>query len=110
MALPPGPPLPATVQTLLYVTRNVDFFDWCHRRYGDLFTIHTWLIGREVVIADPELVQQIFTGNHEELNAGEGNAFMEPALGKCSVLLADGAQHLRQRKVLMPPLHGERLV
>jgi cytochrome P450 len=110
MILPAGPALPAAIQTLLYAMWHIDFLDWCHRRYGDVFTINTLLLGREVVICDPDMVKQVFTGNHDELNAGEANAFLEPAVGKHSVLLLDGAEHLRQRKMLMPPFLGERMV
>jgi cytochrome P450 len=32
-----------------------------------------------------------------------------PVVGERSVLLLDGAEHLRQRKLLLPPFHGERM-
>ena len=32
-----------------------------------------------------------------------------PVVGERSVLLADGAEHMRQRKLLLPPFHGERM-
>ena len=43
------------------------------------------------------------------LHAGEGNAILRPLLGPRSVLLLDGPEHLRERKTLLPPFHGERM-
>ncbi|MFT3774914.1 MAG: cytochrome P450 [Minicystis sp.] len=110
MALPPGPPLPASVQTMLYLTKPTEFLDACHRRYGDLFVVDTLLFGREVTVVDPELVKQVFTGDPDELRAGEANVFLEPLVGPRSVLLLDGPEHLRQRRLMMPPFHGERMM
>jgi cytochrome P450 len=44
------------------------------------------------------------------MHAGEANAtVLEPALGPNSVLTLDDAPHMRQRKLLLPPFHGERI-
>ena len=112
MPLPPGPPLPATLQTLLWVTRPLQFMEECRRRYGDVFTVRfTGLATRRdiVFIADPEGVRTVFSGDPSTLHAGSGNAPLEVLLGRNSVLVLDGAEHMRQRKLLLPPLHGERM-
>jgi cytochrome P450 len=110
MPLPPGPPLPPLAQTALFLTRPIEFLNGCHRRYGDCFTVHTYLIGREVEIVHPDMVRQVFTGDPDVMHAGEANDILRPLLGSRSVLLLDGAEHVRQRKLLMPPFHGERVV
>jgi cytochrome P450 len=110
MALPPGPRLPRAVQTLLLIARPVEFLDECHRRYGDCFTVDTHMVGREIEIAHPDLVRAVFTGDPDVFHAGEANDIMRPLLGSHSVLLLDGSEHVRQRKLLMPPFHGERMV
>jgi cytochrome P450 len=110
MPLPPGPPLPALAQTALFVTRPVEFLEYCHRRYGDCFTVDTIIFGREIEIVHPDLIRRIFTGDPDVLRAGEANSILGPLLGPRSVLLLDGAEHARQRKLLMPPFHGERMV
>jgi cytochrome P450 len=109
MPLPPGPPLPKSVQTALFLTRPVEFLDRCARRYGDLFTVDTYLVGREVEIAHPDLVRQVFTGDPDVMHAGEANDILRPLLGPRSVLLLDGAEHVRERKLLLPPFHGDRV-
>jgi len=112
MRPPAGPPLPATVQTLLWIMRPLAFMEACRRRYGDVFTVRFNGLGptRELVfVADPAAVRAIFGGDPATLHAGSGNAPLEPLLGAHSVLMLDGPEHLRQRKLLLPPLHGERM-
>jgi cytochrome P450 len=109
MSLPPGPRLPVLAQTLLFLLRPIEFLDWCHRRYGDCFVLNTLLFGREVEVVHPDLVRQVFTGDPDVLRAGEANAILGPLVGDRSVLLLDGVEHVRQRKLLMPPFHGERV-
>jgi cytochrome P450 len=110
MRLPPGPPLPTLAQTALFLARPVEFLDVCHRRYGDCFTVNTYLIGREIEVVHPDLVRQVFTGDPDVMRAGEANDILRPLLGSRSVLLLDGPEHVRQRKLLMPPFHGERVM
>jgi cytochrome P450 family 110 len=109
MALPPGPPGPAFLQTLGYTYWTFPFFEWCQRRYGDPFTVRMPGFGDFVMLSAPELIKQTFTGDAAQLQAGKANAMLEPVVGPHSVLLLDGKEHLRQRRLLMPPLHGERM-
>ena len=107
--LPPGPSAPRAVQTLAWTLRTGPFLDRNRARFGDQFTIK---IGDEppwVVLSDPEAVKQVFTGDPRLLHAGEGNVILKPILGEHSVLLLDEKPHLRQRRLLLPPLHGERM-
>jgi cytochrome P450 len=75
-------------------------------RYGDVFTVHMTGFGAGVFVADPEAIRELFTGDQSDLRAGEANSFMEHILGPSSVLGLDGPEHLRQRKLLLPPLQG----
>ena len=81
----------------------------CLSRYGDPFTVHMSGLGTYIGLTAPELIKQVFTGDPEVLRAGEGNAILEPLVGRHSILLLDGKAHLRQRRLLLPPLHGERM-
>jgi cytochrome P450 len=110
MDLPPGPPLPAAVQTVFYLTRPIEYLTWCQRRYGDTFTVDTLLFGPEVILTHPDDIKRVFTGDPDVLHAGAANAPLEPLLGPRSVLLLDGPEHIRQRRLVMPPFHGERMV
>ncbi|HEV3048464.1 MAG TPA: cytochrome P450 [Solirubrobacteraceae bacterium] len=107
--LPPGPPLPTAVQTVLWFRRAQWFMDRCQARYGDMFTLKVANEGTWVMTSDPEVVKQVFTGDPRLLHAGEGNRVLLPVLGPNSVLLLDDDQHMRQRKLLLPPFHGKRM-
>jgi cytochrome P450 len=110
MALPPALPLPAAVQTALFLARPMELLTWCQRRYGDCFIIDTYLFGREVEVVHPDLIRQIFTGDPDVLRAGEANAVLEPLVGPRSVLLLDGKAHARERRLMMPPFHGDHVL
>src|ERR671924_150688 len=107
--LPPGPRLPRWLQTAGFLFRNARFVERNRRRYGDMVTFRTLFDPCFVMVFDPELVKQVFRGKPEQLRAGEANAVLGPVVGENSLLLLDGAEHLRERKLLLTPLHGERL-
>jgi cytochrome P450 len=94
---------------LQYTYEPLELFNRCQRRYGDTFTLKLPGFGAFVMASSPELIKAIFTGDSEVLHAGKGNEMLEPIVGRNSVLLLDGKEHLRQRRLLMPPLHGERM-
>jgi cytochrome P450 len=107
---PPGPRLPALAQVGLYASDPLGFLIRLQRRYGDIFTISFPFYRRLVYVADPSLVKELFTTPPEQAHAGEANAtVLEPALGPNSVLTLDEAPHMRRRKLLLPPFHGERI-
>jgi cytochrome P450 len=108
--LPPGPRAPAIVQGLRYARDPLRFFTRLHRRFGNVFSLSFPYFGRIVYVADPGIVKRVFTGDAALFHAGEANAtVLEPTLGPGSVLTLDEAEHLRQRKLLLPPFHGERV-
>jgi cytochrome P450 len=109
-APPPGPRAPSIAQLLRYARDPLGFLPDHQRRYGDIFSVRFPYFGRIVYVAQPELVKALFTGDPAVFHAGEANAsVLEPALGPNSVLTLDDAPHLRQRKLLLPPFHGERV-
>ena len=81
----------------------------CQDRYGDIFTIKVAYEGTWVMLADPEAIKQVFTGDPKVFHAGEGNQILAPLLGRNSVLVLDEKRHMSQRKLLLPPFHGERM-
>src|SRR5438105_13473347 len=109
MALPPGPRTPAVVNTLRFAQRPLAVLREWHRRFGDVFTVRMLGFGVGVYVVDPHAIRELFTGDQSDLRAGEANSFMEPVLGPHSVLVLDGPEHLRQRKLLLPPFQGSRV-
>jgi cytochrome P450 len=108
MTLPHGPRPPPPLQSAWYGLAPFSFFDAARRRYGPVFTVRamgmTW-----IVLADPEAVRDVFNGDPAVLHSGEANLPLRPLIGTRNVLLLDGAEHLRRRKLLLPPFHGARL-
>jgi len=109
MALPPGPRAPAVLNTVRFARRPLGLLREWRARYGDVFTVRMTGFGTGVYVADPDAIRELFTGDQSDLRAGEANSFMEPVLGAHSVLVLDGPEHLRQRKLLLPPFQGSRV-
>jgi cytochrome P450 family 135 len=107
--LPPGPSATVLRQSLAWGFRPRPYLDAAQREYGDMFTVRLAQVGPVVMLAHPDMVKDVFTGDPAVFHAGEANVVLRPALGRNSILLLDDAQHMRQRKVLLPPFHGERM-
>lgn len=107
--LPPGPRMPAALQTLAYATRPVSFMRRCQRRYGDVFTLRMAPYGQMVWVCAPELVREVFAGSPAVFHVGAVRSVLAPALGEHSLLLLDEDEHLRERRLMLPPFHGEAL-
>lgn len=107
--LPPGPRLPRVIQTAGFILGGARFLEACRRRYGDAVTFSTLFDSPFVMVFDPSLIKEVFQGSAGQLHAGEANALLGPILGERSVLLLDGEEHLRHRRLMLPPFHGQRM-
>jgi len=84
--------------------------DQCARRYGDTFTLSFGPSGRKLVmVSDPAAVKAIFTAPPEVAPSAARASPTAPVMGPSSVITLTGAEHMRQRKLLLPPFHGERM-
>jgi len=104
--LPPGPRGPAALHFAQLAQRPLETLLKWHARYGDLFTVRYPVFGTGVYVADPQAIRALHTGDQSDLRAGEANAPLGIILGARSVLVLDGAEHLRQRRLLLPPFQG----
>lgn len=107
--MPPGPRWPRAIQTVGFILAGPRFLEACRRRYGNAITFRTVFDSPFVMVFDPAMVKELFQGSNERLHAGEANALLGPILGQRSVLLLDGAEHLRHRRLMLPPFHGRRM-
>src|SRR5215218_5033818 len=107
--LPPGPRWPRAVQTLRFGLDPYGLFESAQRAFGDVFTLRvmaeTW-----VILAHPDAVRELYRHGPSELDSGVANRSLRALLGTQNVLLLDGAEHLRRRKLVLAPLHGERML
>jgi cytochrome P450 len=107
--LPPGPRMPATLQAVAWLRRPLPFLERCQRRYGDTFTLRVRHAGTWVILADPEDVKKVFTADHATLGVGLANSILGPLLGPRSVMLLEEPEHIKRRRLMLPPFHGERM-
>ncbi|MEH2421419.1 MAG: cytochrome P450 [Nostoc sp.] len=110
MKFPNGPQTPAVLQLLHWIANPMSFMEACAKSYGDIFTIRLKNLPPLVMVSNPQALQQILTNDTKALEApGDLNDLLESLVGKHSVMTLSGAEHQRQRQLLMPPFHGERM-
>jgi len=107
--LPPGPRVPPLIQMFQWIFRPIPFMRSCAETYGNAFTIRFIATPPMVFITEPTAIKQVFTGDPANLQAGRANRVLKPIVGSNSILMLDGARHRRERKLLMPPFHGQRM-
>jgi cytochrome P450 len=106
----PGPRLlPRLLQTLLGVTRPLEARFGMRDRYGRIFRSNDAIVGETFHIAEPELIEQMFKWKPAQYNVAEPRQVMEPVTGPSSILLLDADHHMRMRKLMLPPFHGEAI-
>lgn len=105
--LPPGPPLPRSIQGVGFGLARRPVMQQLRRRYGTAYTVHLPIYGRAVVISDPELAKELFTAPQDAQTNLDPN--LGRVLGSESMFALSGTEHRRRRKLLTPPLHGKRI-
>ena len=108
-ARPPHIPLPRALQTARFLARPIPFYEHWRGRLGDTFSARLLGPGDVVFLSDPESVKLLFTSDRINTIAPGRNIVLRPLLGPQSLLLQEGAEHLRRRKLMLPPFHGERM-
>jgi cytochrome P450 family 135 len=109
-SLPRGPRWPAVVQTVAWAAALPWVLDHCAARYGEVFTMRFFPSGRRMVmVSGAERCKQVFTAPPEVAPSAAGTSPVAAVLGRSSVLTLTGPEHIRQRRLLLPPFHGERM-
>lgn len=101
--------MPSTLQAVAWARRPLPFLERCQKHFGDIFTIQVKHAGTWVILADPEDVKKVFTADHAVLGVGLANSILGPLLGPRSVMLLEEPEHVKRRKLMLPPFHGERM-
>jgi cytochrome P450 family 135 len=110
MDLPPGPRAPAAWQTVGWTMRPAAFLRRVHERFGDPATIRTlWTDEPMVLFSHPDAVREVFRLDPSIAPAGQSWEFLRPFAGPHSILVLDGEEHLRERRLIQTPFHGERM-
>ena len=111
MKSPNGPKTPAIVQMMQWIADPFAFMHNCVERYGDCFTARVDHKFRPwVFVSNPQAIGQILTSDTKQFEApGDVNELFQPLMGKHGVITISGSRHRRQRELVMPPFHGERM-
>jgi cytochrome P450 len=104
-ALPAGPPLPATIQTLAFWRHPHAYLQWCRRRYGTRFTVKTVGMPPMVFMSSPADIKAIVATPANILHPGAGARVIAPLVGARSFMLAEEDEHLIGRRTLLPAFH-----
>ncbi|HEY9623261.1 MAG TPA: cytochrome P450 [Crinalium sp.] len=114
MTLPQGPTTPYWLRAIKLIARPLDYLEDYQRQYGDLFPVNGNAVANGkgsvvVYVSHPTAIQTLFSASPDQFKMGGGGLVLRYLLGDSSVVMLDGDRHLRQRRLLMPPFHGDRL-
>ena len=112
MTLPNGPalsPLQGKLRTWKFVFSPLSTIEEGYSKYGDVFRTNTNSSFPFIYFCNPKAIQQIFTADSDTFTSGGSNGVLQNLVGINSLLLQNGDRHQRQRKLLMPPFHGDRM-
>jgi cytochrome P450 len=107
-----GPKSPRLVQMLQWVADPISYMEMAAQRYGDIFTTQVgWNLGPQVFVSNPQAIEQIFTGESKKFSPFHESSknYVKVFLGEHSLMRMEGQSYRRQRQMLMPPFHGERM-
>ncbi|MEH2364128.1 cytochrome P450 [Nostoc sp.] len=108
--LPDGPQIPRWLRMIKFIGQPVKYVDDFAKIYGDTFTIRSSRSDNHLVyFSQPQALEQIFTADSSYFEVGNANIGLKFLLGDRSFMLSDGDRHQRQRQLLAPPFHGERM-
>jgi cytochrome P450 len=109
LAPAPNIDLPKLAQTARFSMRQIEFVFKARRELGETFRMRGVIPGGPVITSHPDHVKSLFTAKPEQAPSLTGESPLRPILGPNSVLTAVGPRHMRQRKLLLPPFHGEAI-
>jgi len=105
---PPVLSTPSALQTLMFGLAPMEFNLRANRQLGDVWRIDL-PSQREpfVMTSHPDHVKALFTADPADAPSLTGETPLRPIMGPNSVLMLVGERHMRERKLLLPPFHGE---
>jgi cytochrome P450 len=98
-----------TLRIIRLVLNPTEYMDDNVQRYGPMFKIGGESRPPLIYVGDPDVVKEIFMLDATQVETAQKMGVLKSMMGEHSILLLDGEAHHRQRKLLMPPFHGDRL-
>jgi unspecific monooxygenase len=106
---PPGPSESATEQVRRWIETPIDYWEECERLYGSATTLELGSLGRVILLSDPDHIREVFRLPADAFEVTQYNEHYRYVMGDRSVLLQDGVDHRRQRKLLQPLFRHDKL-
>jgi cytochrome P450 len=106
----PGPALSASEQVRQWVETPVEFWEGCERSFGTVVALELGSIGPVLLLSDPADVKAVFQLPSDRFECRHYNEQYRYLMGDRSLLLQDGATHMRQRRLLGPALRHEAIL
>jgi cytochrome P450 family 110 len=95
---------------LRFLFRPLETVEARRQAYGDDYRVSQPDVTPALVyFSSPEALEAVLTAKPEQLSAGRGNQLLQLLLGDHGIVLLEGEAHQRQRQLLMPPFHGDRM-
>ena len=107
--LPPTPPLPAAIQTLVCRWMPLALFDWCRSQLGQRFTLYCLDLPPVVLLSDPADIRAVLTAPTSILRPGAGGSAIAPIVGPSSFMLDDADAHMLGRRTILPSFAGSAI-
>lgn len=102
---------PKFIQQIQSTLKPLEFLDNCAQNYGELFFTNSFGNLETLIVSHPQDLQELFNPKNKILDApAAANEIFKPQLGENSLIVQDGERHRKQRKLMMPPFHGEKML
>ena len=106
--LPPGLGVAPALQGLRFGMRPMGFNLGAAARFGDVWELRLPTQRKGFVVSShPDHLRSLLPADPGDAPSLTGESPLRPILGPNSILTSVGARHLRQRRLLLPPFHGE---
>ncbi|AKG21668.1 cytochrome P450 [Calothrix sp. 336/3] len=112
MALPNPAKIPTFIQIVRWFVSPLSLLEECAKNYGDIFTLSiSPQLTPVVIVSNPIALQQILTGDSSGNFTAPGyqDATFGCLFGPFSLMSIDSTEHQRQRQLLTPAFHGDRM-
>ncbi|HEY2715851.1 MAG TPA: cytochrome P450 [Solirubrobacterales bacterium] len=109
LAAPPSVEMHPLLQSMRFSQRQIEYVFWARRTYGEVVRMRGMVSGGPIITSHPDHVRSLFTAKPEQAPSLTKESPLRPIVGPNSVLTAVGPRHMRQRKLLLPPFHGEAI-
>jgi cytochrome P450 len=106
---PPAIPWPRAVQVVWFGQQQWRFMFHHRRKFGQVWSARGYVRGRTAITSHPDHIRSLFKAPPDQVPTLAAESPLRPVLGPSSVLTANGPSHLKQRKLLLPPFHGEAI-